>query len=68
MASGNMYRIFCEQLYIYRPVELEALSCYDFVAYYELKKMDKKKIESGNHVIESKKVLTSWKNIYPTNT
>ena len=40
--------------YIYRPVELEALSCYDFVGYYELKKMDKK-IESGNHVIESKK-------------
>ena len=42
--------------YIYRPIELETLSCYDFVAYYELKKMDKKKIESDNHVIESKKV------------
>ena len=40
---------------IYRPTELEYMSCYDMITHYELRKMSKKKIKSGNHMVESKK-------------
>ena len=39
---------------IYRPVELENLSCYEMVSMYELKKLDKKKIEEMDHNVEGK--------------
>ena len=39
---------------IYRPTELEHISCYDMVTHYELRKMTKKKIESSNHIVEGK--------------
>ena len=42
---------------IYRPVELELLSCYDMVSLYELKKMDKKKIEKMDHIVEGRTVF-----------
>ena len=40
---------------IYRPVELEHYGCYDMMMHYELKKMTKKKIDSGNENVESQK-------------
>ena len=40
---------------IYRPTELEHISCYDMVTHYELRKMTKKKIESSNHIVEGKR-------------
>ena len=39
---------------IYRPTELEHLSCYDMVTHYEIRKMIKSRIESMNHIVESK--------------
>ena len=42
---------------IYRPGELEDLSCYEMVSMYELKKLDKKKIEEMDHNVEGKTVF-----------
>ena len=39
---------------IYRPVELEHYGCYDMMMHYELKKLNKKKIDSGSKNVESK--------------
>ena len=39
---------------IYRPIELENLSCYDMVTHYELKKFSKRKIDSKSHIVEIK--------------
>ena len=46
---------------IYRPVELENLSYYELIAYYEMKKMTKKKIESGNFNVEGKNMFNLMK-------
>ena len=42
---------------IYRPVELEDLSCYELVSMYELKKLDKKKVEKMEHNVEGKTIF-----------
>ena len=39
---------------IYRPTELEHISCYDMVSNYELKRMSKKKLNSKIHIVEGK--------------
>ena len=39
---------------IYRPTELEHISCYDMVSNYELKRMSKKKLNSNSHTMEGK--------------
>ena len=39
---------------IYRPTELEHMSCYDMVSNYELKRMSKKKLNSKIHIVEGK--------------
>ena len=38
---------------IFRPAELEHLGLYDMTSQYELKRMTKKKLESGNILVES---------------
>lgn len=42
---------------IFRPLELEILSCYDMITHYELKKIPQKKIESGNINIDTNKTF-----------
>ena len=42
---------------IYIPFELEHLGCYEMISKYELKRMSKKKIESNNTLVESKKTF-----------
>ena len=39
---------------IYRPIELEHISCYDMVSSYELKRMSKKKLNSKSYLVEGK--------------
>ena len=39
---------------IYRPTELEQVSCYDMVSNYELKRMSKKKLDSESQIVEGK--------------
>ena len=39
---------------IYRPTELEHISCYDMVSNYELKRISKKKLNSKIHIVEGK--------------
>jgi len=52
----NVIDLFINDI-IYRPVELEHLSCYEIIAYYQMKKLQKKKIESGNLNVEAEKVF-----------
>ena len=40
---------------IYRPAELSEVCCYDFISRYELKKISKKRLESGDTQIDSNK-------------
>ena len=42
---------------IYWPVELENLSCYELIAYYEMKKLPKEKISKGNFNVEGQKIF-----------
>ena len=42
---------------IYRPAELEHISCYEMVSMYELKKMDKKKIEKTDYIVEGRTIF-----------
>ena len=42
---------------IYRPVELEHLSCYELICQYELKKLEKKKVERLDFNVESETIF-----------
>ena len=52
----NVIDLFINDI-IYRPVELENLSCYELIAYYEMKKLPKKILELGNFNVEGQKVF-----------
>ena len=39
---------------IYRPTELEHISCYDMVSNFKLKRMSKKKLNSKSYLVEGK--------------